>query len=381
MSDHAHSYERGPIRPPNEAGSLLIRISRNCPWNRCLFCPVYKFDKFSRRSLEEIKKDIDVIASHIEEATELLSIVGGEGAERMARGIKNIYNQKPELLSVADWLLNAKGTVFLQDADNLVYNGDTLGEIIIYLKEKIKGITRITTYARAKSLAKRSLEELKFIKATGLTRVHVGLESGSNKVLSFMKKGVTAEEHVEAGRKAKAAGLILSEYVILGLGGEKYWMDHALQTAEILNQIDPDYIRLRTLAVHPFSPLIEAFKDGSFSPLADDQVLREERILLEKLEGISSELYSDHILNLLQEVEGVLPDGKRAMLDKIDAYMSLPEEERELFRLGRRAGVFHRLGDRENLYLRRRAEVLLMQVKEKGLTVDEFISDIITNYL
>ncbi len=381
MSDHAHDYEQGPIRPPNEAGSLLIRISRNCPWNRCLFCPVYKFDKFSRRSMEDIKKDIDVIARHVEEAAELLSIDSGGGGQGIAKGVNTIYNQRPELLSVANWLMNAEGTVFLQDADNLVYNGDTLGEIITYIKEKIRGVTRITTYARAKSLAKRSLKELKSIKEAGLTRVHVGLESGCNEVLSFMRKGVTAEEHVEAGRKAREAGLILSEYVILGLGGEKYWMDHALQTAEVLNQIDPDYIRLRTLAVHPFSPLIEALQDGSFTPLADEQVLREERILLEKLEGISSELHSDHILNLLQEVEGVFPEGKKAMLDTIDAYMSLPEEERELFRLGRRTGVFRCLGDRENPLLRRRAEVLLMQVKGKGLSVDEFISDIVTNYL
>ena len=154
------------------------------------------------------------------------------------------------MLPVANWLLHGDKTVFLQDADNLTYSGDTLCEIIVYLKEKIKGIKRITTYARAKSLVKRSLEELKSIKAAGLARVHVGLESGSNRVLEFMKKGVTAEEHVEAGRKARAAGLILSEYVILGLGGEEYWLDHALQTAEVLNQINPDFIRVRTLAIH-----------------------------------------------------------------------------------------------------------------------------------
>lgn len=380
MYDHACSYEQGSIRPPSESRSLLIRISRNCPWNRCLFCPVYKFDKFSRRSVQEIKKDIDLIAGHIEGIGEL-SLTHGCGGVVNDEVIGIVYNKRPEMLPVANWLLHGDKTVFLQDADNLTYSGDTLCEIIVYLKEKIKGIKRITTYARAKSLVKRSLEELKSIKAAGLARVHVGLESGSNRVLEFMKKGVTAEEHVEAGRKARAAGLILSEYVILGLGGEEYWLDHALQTAEVLNQINPDFIRVRTLAIHPFAPLINVWRDGLFSPLADEQILVEEKTLIENLEGIESELYSDHILNLLEEVQGVFPGDKAAMLNTINDYLSLPDAERELFRLGRRSGLFRHFKDRDNLYLRGKAEELLMQVKGRGLTIDEFISDIITNYI
>ncbi len=380
MSEIARAFEQGPIRPPSEAGSLLIRVSRNCPWNRCLFCPVYKFEKFSRRSVEELKEDINMIAGAVEDIR-LLSLKQGFSGIVNKEILSMVYHNNPDLLGVANWLYHGEKSVFLQDADNLVYNGEKLTEIICYLKDKIQGIKRITTYARSKSLVKRSLEELKLLKDAGLTRVHVGLESGSNQVLSYMEKGVTFDEHVEAGLKVKAAGLSLSEYVLLGLGGEKNWYEHATETAMALNKIDPDFIRVRTLAIHPMSPLMKEWQCGSFNSLSDEGILHEQKVLIENLEGISSKYYSDHILNLLEEIQGVLPEDKQHMIDVIQSYFLLPERDRELFRLGRRSGIFRHIIDLKDYYLRSRVEELFSQIQAKGLTIDDFINDIKRKYL
>jgi len=378
--NEATTFEQGPIRPPNEAGSLLIRVSRNCPWNRCLFCPIYKFDRFSRRSTEEIKEDIDLMARYVDEVKELAGQNNKEG-DINQNTLAYFYNQKPDLFPIAHWLYHGEQSVFLQDADNIIYKGDKLAEIVRYIKEKIPGVSRITTYARVKSLAKRSVEELQEVKEAGLSRVHVGLESGSDQVLEFMQKGVTAAEQIEAGQKVIDAGLILSEYVILGLGGRDYWQEHAAETARVLNAINPHYIRLRTLAIHPAAPLAEEWKNGTFEPLSDEEILKEERLLLEQLEGIHSALYSDHILNLLEEVQGKLPDSKKFMLQVIDNYFNLKEKERNLFRLGRRAGLLRNLSELNNIPRRGRVEGIYKDLQKKGLTVDQFIEDIRTKYL
>lgn len=380
MSEKKRIFEQGPIRPPSEAGSLLIRLSRNCPWNKCLFCPVYKFDKFSRRSAEEIKEDVDSIAGAIDDIKKL-SVNRGFGGAVNREILEKIYHSNPDLLGVASWLYYGEKSVFLQDADNMVYNGEKLSDIISYIHERLPGIERMTTYARAKSLVKRSSGELEMLKNAGLTRIHVGLESGSDKVLSYMKKGVTAAEHVEAGQKVKEAGLTLSEYVMPGLGGKENWHEHATETAMVLNKINPDYIRVRTLAVHPMSPLMQEWQSGAFNVQSDEEILREQKLFLESLEGINSEYYSDHILNLLEEIQGVFPEDKQKMISVIDNYFSLSEKERELFLLGRRSGLLRHIRDLEDHYLRDRVEELLAQIRAKGMTVDEFINEIRTRYL
>ncbi len=380
MQDQTLTFEQGPIRPPNEAGSLLIRVSRNCPWNRCLFCPVYKTEKFSTRSMEEIKEDIDKIAAGIEQLKNF-SIEKGFGGEVTHKLLSMLYHQAPALLPVANWLYLNEKSVFLQDADSTVYKGDKLAEIIRYIVEKIPGVERVTTYSRAKSLARRTLEELKDIKEAGLSRVHIGLESGSDNVLDYMQKGVTAQEQIEGGAKAKEAGLIVSEYVMPGLGGKTWWQEHARETARVLNQINPDFIRIRTLAIHPASPLMEEWNQGKFDPLTDDEIIQELRLFMENLNGINSAIYSDHILNLLEELEGVLPDDKEDMLNIIDNYLALYPQEKELFRLGRRTGLFRSLDDLNKKHLRGKAEEIFNQLEARGITVDDFINDMRTRYL
>ncbi len=373
-------FEQGPIRPPNEANSLLLRLTRNCPWNRCLFCPVYKTKKFSRRSPEEIKSDIYAIAGAVEKIKEISSSMG-QGGEINRQTVALIHAEYPELLPVAFWQYHGGETVFLQDGDSLNLPVEHVLEILGLLKEKFPGVNRITTYARSRTLLRRSVEDLSKLKEAGLNRIHVGLESGNDAVLDFMKKGVTGSQQIEAGLRVKEAGLSLSEYVVLGLGGENLWREHALDTAKVLNKIDPDFIRIRTLSVRENSPLAELVEKGDFKLLPDEQVVREEALLIDHLEGIESTVYSDHILNLLEEVCGKLPEEKQKMQNVIARYLNMPERKRELFRLGRRAGYFRALADMDNQSLLSTVENMYRQVKNSGISVDQYIVQLLRRFI
>jgi radical SAM superfamily enzyme YgiQ (UPF0313 family) len=373
-------YEQGPIRPPSEAYSLLLRLTRNCPWNQCLFCPVYKGEKFSRRKLSEIKADIVAMA----DATQLIkeiSVNNGYKGAITSQVVNLVKAENPGLIQLALWLYHGGTDAFLQDGDSLLLPAGDLVDIICFLKEQLPSINRITTYARSRTVLRRSVEELKSIKEAGLSRIHVGLESGNDQVLSFMRKGVSGAQHVEAGKKIKSAGLSLSEYVIIGLGGRDLWREHALDTAKTLNLINPDFIRLRTLAVPASTPLYREIELDNFRPLADDDLIREEELFIKTLEGINSYIFSDHILNLLEEVTGRLPEDKASMLQIISDYLSLPDQQRELFKLGRRTGYFRRIGDLNNQSLYQPVEKIYRQLEEKGLTVDKYIEDLILRFI
>jgi len=295
-----------------------------------------------------VKQEIDTIRQ-IAEEIKALSWRQGQGGEVTPSLVRSFFRDPDRswdgFRSVSLWLLNGGKNVFLQDADSLCIKTERMIEILRYLMETFPSIERVTTYARAKTISRKSVEELRALFDAGLRRIHIGLETGYDPLLQYVRKGVTAEEHVEAGRRVKASGISLSEYVILGLGGRAMWQEHATHTAKVLNAIDPDFIRVRTLKLLPGMPLFEKMEQGEFQLLTDDEVVREERLLIEGLEGIQSTFVSDHILNLLEEVEGKLPEDKAEMLAVIDRYLALPERKRENFRLGRRAGVYRVLDD------------------------------------
>ncbi len=374
------AFEQGPIRPPNEANSLLLRLTRNCPWNRCLFCPVYKTKKFSRRSVDEVKKDIHAIAKDKEKIRQI-SEREGHGGEINRAVVAFIHAEQPELLPVAFWQYHGGETVFLQDGDSLQLPAAQVSEILRLLKEKFPEIKRVTTYARSRTILRRSVEELADLKEAGLDRVHIGMESGSDAVLEYMKKGVTGAQHIDAGLMVKEAGLSLSEYVLLGLGGKNLWREHALETAKVLNAINPHFIRFRTLAIRSGTPLAEEVQKGNFSPLHDDEVIREEALLIDNLEGITSYLYSDHILNLLEEINGKFPEEKAKIEQALAKYLGLPERKRELFRLGRRAGYLRTLDDLENPSLKNAVENIYNQVLNSGYSVDAYITQLLGRFI
>jgi len=339
------SFEQGPIRPPSEAKSLLIRVTRNCPWNRCAFCTTYKGKKFSRRGVEEIRRDIDEVQKMCEEVRKLSRRWGFGGRINNEVVMRIYFNRNFQLFHVAYWLYHGGETAFLQDANSMIMKTSELVEIICYLKETFPHIKRITTYARSSTINRKSIEELKELRAAGLSRVHVGMESGCDEVLKFIDKGVTAAGHIEAGRKIKESGLSLSEYVILGLGGRRWTAEHASDTANALNVINPDFIRLRTLTLRKGAPLIEKARSGEFEMLDEDEIVKEERDFIRQLEGINSFLVSDHVTNVLEEVNGRLPGDKTLMLAVFDQYLAMSKEEKVNFRLGRRANIYRYLSD------------------------------------
>jgi len=377
-------FEQGPIRPPSEARSLLIRVTRNCPWNRCEFCPVYKGERFSRRTVEEIKKDIDTV-KEIVDTLKGMSWQAGHGGtigRQLVEGILREERYSESFRSVARWLYYGGESAFLQDANSLVMKTENLVEVVSYLKETFPEIKRITSYARSSTLARKPVEDLRRLESAGLNRIHVGLESGSDEVLSYVNKGVTAARQIEGGQRVVAAGIELSEYVMPGLGGRRLSREHALETARVLNAINPDFIRIRSLALPGGTGLREKWERGEFERPSDEEIIEELRLFIEHLDGITSYIASDHILNLLEEVEGQLPDDKSALLSAIDRFLNLPSEERLLFQLGRRLGMFRSLSDLEDPRLRAKALQLRERVASQfGGDIDQAIRTLAERYI
>jgi radical SAM superfamily enzyme YgiQ (UPF0313 family) len=380
------TFEQGPIRPPSEAASFLLRITRNCPWNQCLFCSVYKNKKFSLRSVEEIKRDIQT-AKNMTDDIKAISWRMGNSGEVNSQVIKHIFNSQSfsdSYRSIAMWLYNGTGACFLQDADNLIMKTKDLVEVLNFLREKFPEMTRITTYSRSRTIVNKSVDSLKEIRKAGLNRVHVGMESGYDPVLKLIKKGVTAAQHVEAGRKVLQTEMELSEYVMPGLGGQAMWKEHAIETAKALNKINPHFIRLRSLRIPDRAPLVKKLSSGEFKMQTDDMLAEEIRLFVEGLEGITSMVTSDHIMNLLEEVTGKLPEDKEKMLEVIKKYQELPDNERLVYRIGRRGGAYRSTDDLEmDPATRVKIEDVIREVRakkgEEG--IEKLICDMVDQYV
>jgi hypothetical protein len=182
------------------------------------------------------------------------------------------------------------------------------------------------------------------------------MESGADAVLALIKKGVDQQAHIIAGQKVKRAGIELSEYFMPGLGGKEFSSVNALETAETINRINPDFVRIRTLAIPASVDLYQDVQSGAFTPLNDKEVAAELLLFLDNLEGVTSVIKSDHILNLFQEVEGKLPDDREQMTEPIRTFMTLDPGEQLLYLVGRRTGIFSRMLDLNDLQLREHAE-------------------------
>lgn len=365
-----HSFELGPIRPPSEAYSLLIRVTRNCPWNRCKFCHTYKGERFQLRPAEEVKQDIKA-AKVIQNEIKELSWKFGYGG-RVEKIASMILNNPPNqaYYNVALWLYAGGESAFLQDANSLIMRTNELAEVIRFLKQTLPSINRVTSYARSKTAAKKKLEELIELHEAGLSRLHIGLESGYDPLLQYMDKGVTATEHIEGGRKVIASGISLCEYAVLGLGGKKMWREHATQTARVLNEIDPDFIRVRTLTINNRMPLHNELENGNFIRATDEEILAEQKLLLEHLECHSSYV-SDHITNLLPETEGKLPRDKGKMLAIINRFQALPSEERTNFIVGRRVGMYACLDDLYDIHKHHIVEQIIHKLSQGSNQIDD----------
>ncbi len=325
-------FEQGPIRPPSEAGSLLVRLSRNCPWNKCAFCPVYKGAGFSTRSVDEVLVDLDLM--------------------------KDTYGDRPT-------------TVFLQDANPLVTKPDHVITILEGIRQRFPNVSRITTYARSHTLALRKPEDLRRIREAGLDRVHIGLESGNNEVLALVEKGTTQAQQIDGGRGAVSAGFEVSEYWMPGLGGREFSEAHADDSAAALCAIQPHFIRLRSTAVVPGTPLAELEKSGRWTPLTEVETVQEIRRFLTGLAGVTSRLESDHSLNLLMELRGDLPDDLDQLIAICDRFLKMAPDEQELFILARRLGRVWSLEEMSKPGLHAGLERIRDKFHEEGLTVEQ----------
>jgi len=364
------SFELGPIRPPSEAYSLLIRATRNCPWNRCKFCHVYKGKKFELRPVEDIKQDILAVKAIQDKLKEIALKSGyGERIEEVAAAILNNPLNEASF-NVALWLYYGGDSAFLQDANTLIMRTPELVEVLKFLKQTLPSITRITSYGRSKTASKKKLEELIQLREAGLSRLHIGLESGYDPLLKYMDKGVTAAEHIKGGKNIVKSGISLCEYVLLGLGGKKMWREHATETAKVLNQINADFIRVRTLTIKEGMPLYEEVKNGNFIRATDEEIIEEEKLLMENLD-CKSNFISDHITNLLQELEGKLPQDKEKMLATIARFQSLSPEEKQNFKLGRRLGIYEGLDDLDNSIKHDSVERAIQKLSQNGKQVNE----------
>lgn len=287
-------YE-GPIyRPPSEANSLLIQATVGCPNNRCTFCMVYKNGiKYKVRPVEDIKEDMR------------------EAVDKYGEDVR---------------------TLFFPAGNTIAMKTDELCKICQYAKDLFPNLERITVYGSSQYIAGKGSEGMKKLAKAGLSRIHVGLESGDDEILRLIKKGTDSKKQIAAGRYVMDAGIELSLYVILGIGGKERTHQHAVETAKVLNQISPDFIRLRTFVPKKNTPLLKDVMDGTFVMLGPHEVLRETAEIIKRLE-VNSYLTSDHYTNYIN-IEGQLPAAKERMLQIIRTALQKSENQFRPFFVG-----------------------------------------------
>lgn len=381
-SPEYEGFEQGPIRPPSEAGSLLIRITRNCPWNRCTFCPVYKGAEFSLRPLEHVLEDIDAVHRYVHKIRRSAANTGRispadintllEGEEQGDRTALN---------AAVQWAANGMQSIFLQDANSLIIKPDRLITILSHLKGCFPWVGRVTSYGRSHTIARISDENLSLIAAAGLNRIHIGMESGSDLVLAKIKKGVDKKTQIKAGLKVKKAGMELSEYVMPGLGGVSLSREHAVETADALNQINPDFIRLRTLAIPNHVELCREYERGTFQKLNGLETAGELLTFIEQLDGITSTLKSDHILNLFEDLEGKFPEDKGKMVSMVSGFLNMVATDQVIYQVGRRMGLFRGLSDMDDGGQRERVEEICNRNSITSENVDEVIDEMMKRFI
>ncbi|MFW9787730.1 MAG: radical SAM protein [Candidatus Thorarchaeota archaeon] len=362
-----YRFEMGPIRPPSEAASLLIRVTRNCQWNRCLFCPVYKETVFSVRPVEHVMRDIDIIREYI---------------DFLEYPTHNIVIGEPLAYDAAlRWNSLGMKSVFLQDADALVIGAHNLVKILAHLKNKFPDIERITSYSRSSTINKMTIEDLVSLHEAGLNRIHVGLESGSDNVLKMVRKGASKAIHVRAGLRVKEAGIELSEYFMPGLGGRHLSKEHAIESADAITQINPDFIRLRPIAFPVRAPLYDMVSSGDFDRCNDIEIVQELHTFISNLEGISGYLVSDHILNLFADLKGQFPEDKKHLLSITQRFLDMDAEEQTLYRFGRRLGAFSSLNDLEDTSRKIRISEIMAENNVNQDNIDSMIDEMMQQFV
>jgi radical SAM superfamily enzyme YgiQ (UPF0313 family) len=280
--------EQVVVRPPSEANSFLLPVTLGCSHNKCTFCGTFTGIKFRIRPLEDIKRDIDKVAEHY------------------------------------SWSMRR---VFLENGDALICPQRRLVEVLKYLNEKFPNLDKIGTYATPQSALIKSADELKELNQLGLRIAYLGVETGDKGLLKKINKGASYDEIVEAGRKIKQAGITLSVTVILGLGGIEGSKKHAMGTARILTDLDPDFAGALTLMLVPGTPLHKEWEDGKFTIISPFQSLEELKIIIENSNFTNCFFTANHASNYLP-IKARLPEQKAEILKLIDEVLTSKDMSR-----------------------------------------------------
>ena len=271
-------YEGYCIRPPSEAGSILLQVTVGCSHNRCAFCGTYRNKRFRIKEERIILSDILYAARRMRQTDRL----------------------------------------FLMDGDALIIPQPRLVWILERIREHLPWVKRIGAYANAKSIRRKSVEDLRRLRENGLGILYYGVETGDDEIRTAIQKGSTAATCIEMGRRVKEAGILLSATVLLGIGGRGQSLRHARATGRLLSAMDPDYIGALTVMLIPGTPLYRDDESGAFELPDEAGLLRELREMIAHTDLSGGYFFSNHASNYLP-VKAKLPDGKQKALDLIDA--------------------------------------------------------------
>jgi hypothetical protein len=324
--------------------------------------------------VEEIIQDIDAVHRFVNE----LQAPGKSAESRGKHFVADLHSEDQQAFFAAkNWLESGMESIFLQDADSLAMKPEDLITVLKHIKMRFPTAERITSYARSATIARISDENLKEMAGAGLNRIHIGLETASDKILKMIRKGVTKEIQIKAGVKARNAGMEVSEYVLTGIGGSEFWADHAVETADALNRINPDFIRFRTLRIADSLKLFENADDTSWKRASGLVQAKEIRLLIEKLSGISSRIKSDHMFNLFQEIDGTLPQDRERLLAVPQKFIDMDPEHRMLFQIGKMYRYFWQLSDMQIPGRLAQVEEICRRLEVTPENVDEKINEMI----
>jgi radical SAM superfamily enzyme YgiQ (UPF0313 family) len=287
------------IRPPSEWKSYFLPLTSGCSNNTCTFCAYYG-SKLQMRDVADVKGEIDAVSLFTRSGIRLPDI------SRVVYALAQDWDGK---------------RIFLQDGDALVYPFPKLREVLQYLNERLPTVERIGTYGTPQDILRRSLDELRELRQLKLGIFYTGLETGDNGLLQKIGKGVSSDQVIEAGKRVKDAGISFSVTVILGLGGIEGSKKHALETARVLTEIDPDYIGALTLTFVPGTPLYQGWERNEFHPLSPFQSLEELKSIIENSSFTDCFFSSMHASNYLS-VRGKLPEDKERILNQLEKVLA-----------------------------------------------------------
>jgi len=278
-------YDVPVFRPPSEASSLILQITLGCSHNGCTFCGMYKGKRFRVKSWEEIESDILDCGHH-------------------PKGITRI---------------------FLADGDALAVDTGILLKTLNLLYATFPDLERVGIYAGPKDILAKSENELIELGKAGLKIFYLGIESGSDTILKAVNKGVNSEQMVKAGQKVMDAGLQLSATIILGLGGQNLWEEHARETAKVVSAINPTYLGALTLMVVPNTPLYKKVQRNEFNLLDSTGILKELKLLLENVSLSGCIFRSNHASNYLP-LRGTLNQDRDKLVELINTALEKPHK-------------------------------------------------------